>query len=476
MKNYIGVDFGASTGRVILGTLKNNKMEYEEIHRFPTEGTYVFDTFRWNILRFWEEVKIGLRKLSKIKNLNIQGIGVDSWGVNLVYLTGDLELSCQPFHYRDSLIEEGMKYSHKILDMAEVYDITGIQDINLNGLIHIAGIHRQYPEILKRTKKILMIPDYFNYLLTGNLTTEYTNATTTELLDARTHEWSDKLLDPFGLQSSSFPKMKYPGNKIGELHSSVQEQTGLPPIPIYSIASHDTGSAVIAVPASNEKWAYLSSGTWSLLGVEIDEPIINDKVRELNLTNEGGAFGKIRFLKNIMGLWLLQRSKVEWDKEYAARGEDLEYDVITAKAAAVESNRSIIKVDAPEFFNPKNMINAIQNHCKENGQPIPRTIGEIARCIYDSLAIRYREVLEMIQEATGTRVDSLHIVGGGSQDDLLNQLTANELNMNVYAGPVEATAIGNIMMQAYADGSVKDLAEIRNIVRKSFAIKEYIPK
>lgn len=475
-EHYIGIDFGASTGRVILGTLESNKVSYKEIHRFPTEGTHVFETFRWNVLRFWEEIRIGLKKISEIENLNPKGIGVDSWGVNLVYLTQENELACQPFHYRDDLIIEGDKKMRELFDMEEVFGITGIQDINLNALVHLSGILTKYPQILKRTEKMVMIPDYFNFLLTGNLSTEYTNATTTELFDAKTKKFSDKLLKPFGFHSENFPKTLFPGDKIGTLHLNVMEEVNLGNIPVYAIASHDTGSAIIGIPAKGDNWAYLSSGTWSLLGIEVPEPIINEKVRKLNLTNEGGAFGTIRFLKNIMGLWLMQRSKDVWDEDARRKGESLSYSQITKEAEKAEPKRSIISVDAPEFFNPKNMITAIQDHCKDNGQPVPKTIGEISRCIYDSLAIRYKEVLKMITEASGKKVEQLHIVGGGSQDELLSQITANELGVDVYCGPIEATAVGNIMLQAYANGTVKNLTEIRKIVSNSFEIKKYSPK
>lgn len=474
-EQYIGIDFGASTGRVILGTLENKKVTYEEIYRFPTEGTYIFNTFRWNLIRFWEEVKIGLKKIAELPNTNIRGIGVDSWGVNLVYLTEDNELACLPFHYRDDLINTGVKKMREIFDMKEVYSITGIQDINLNALPHLCGISTLYPQIFKRVKKICMIPDYFNYLLTGVLSTEYTNATTTELFDASKKCWSEKLLKPFGLSSESFPNLFFPGIKIGTLHPSVKEETKLGDIPVYSIASHDTGSAVLGVPAKGEKWAYLSSGTWSLLGVEIPSPIINEKGRSLNLTNEGGAFNTIRYLKNIMGLWLLQRSKAIWDEEASKKGEKITYAQISKEAQEVSPKRSIISVDDPDFFNPKNMVESIQNYCSKHNQPVPKTRGEIARCIYDSLAIRYKEVLRMIEESIGYKIEKLYVVGGGSQDSLLNQLTANELGIDVFAGPVEATALGNIMMQAYANGTVSGLSEIRDIIRNSIEIKKYKP-
>jgi rhamnulokinase len=475
-ENYIAIDLGADSGRLVLGKLENKKLTYEEIHRFPTKGTYVFGSYRWNVLRFWEEIKVGLKKLANIPNLNIKGMAVDSWGVNLLFLTKDNELAGQPFHYRDSLTETGDKKMRAMLNMDEVFDITGIQEVSYNGLVHLAGMYEKYPDILKRTDKIVMIPDFFNYLLTGKLTTEYTNATTSQIFDARKKIWSDTILKPFGLKSSVFPKVIEPGSLIGNLNSSVKEETGLADIPVYSIASHDTGSAVIGVPTEGKNWAYLSSGTWSLLGVETPQPIINKKAKELNLTNEGGAFNTIRFLKNIMGLWLLQRCKEIWDAEAAKNGDKVTYDQLTKEAESSPANRSIIQVDSSEFFNPKNMIDAIKTHCKDHKQSIPETRGQITRCIYDSLALRYKQVLEMLQDASGMKVEHLHIVGGGSQDRLLSQITANTLGIHVHCGPVEATAAGNILMQAYANKKIKDLAEIRQIIRNSFDIKTYSPK
>ncbi|MBD3353810.1 MAG: rhamnulokinase [Candidatus Lokiarchaeota archaeon] len=476
-EQYIGIDFGASTARIILGTLKNKKVSYQEVHRFPTEGFFLFNTWRWNVFRFWEEVKVGLKKIANLQDLNLKGIGIDSWGVNLVYLTEDRELACQPFHYRDDLIKEGVQKKKELFDLKRVYEITGIQDLDLNALVHLSGILVKYPHILKRTKTICMIPDFFNYLLTGTLSTEYTNATTTELFDAHKKEFAEDLLKPFGISKDNFPELHFPGEKIGILTENVQKETGLSDIPIYAIASHDTGSAVIGVPMVRDKCAYLSSGTWSLMGVEIKEPVINETGRKLNLTNEGGAFNTIRYLKNIMGLWLLQRSKAIWDESALKQGGKLiGYGELSELAEKVESKRSVISVDDKRFFNPENMVKEIQEFCQETGQIVPKSPGEITRCIYDSLAIRYKEVLKLIEEGIGYKIETLHIVGGGSQDVLLNQLTANELGIDVYTGPIEAAAVGNIMVQAYANGSVSSLDEIRNIIRNSFKITKYAPK
>ncbi len=473
-KNYCAIDLGAESGRLIWGTLEDNKLEFAEIHRFPTKGTYLFNSFRWNVVRFWEEIKKGLKKAFESSESPLNGIAVDSWGVNLVYLTKDKELACLPFHYRDNIINIGDKVIRDRLSMEKVFEITGIQEMPINGLIHLFGIHQDRREILIRTKKICMIPDYINYLLTGRLTAEYTNASTTQILDAREKHWSEDLLKHVDLNPEYFPQILMPGDKIGDLHKSLCEELQIPSISVFSVGSHDTASAVAAIPAEGENWAYLSSGTWSLLGVEVDNPILTPSLREYNLTNEGGVFGKIRLLKNIMGLWLLQRCKAEWEQmqEHA----NITYDEITAEAEKIDTEKIIIDVDSPEFLNPTSMIDVIQIHCKNKGLTIPHTVGEITRCILESLAACYEETLKLLEQVSGRKVKILHIVGGGSKNELLNQITADRLGIPVLAGPVEATAIGNILMQAVADGAINSLEEIRAIVRNSFSIKKYLPR
>jgi rhamnulokinase len=465
--SFIAIDLGAESGRIVLGTLKGQQLSLNEIHRFPTRGFDDNGRFRWNLPAYWEEIKTGLKEVSLDTNLNFQGIGVDSWGVNLVYLDEDGELVCLPFHYRDDLIHIGDTSMRKSLDMDRVYEITGIQEVKFNGLVHLFGIKEMYPEILQRTRSIVMIPDYFNYLLTRKLFTEYTNSTTTQFFDAHKKCFSSEILLPIGLTPHVFPSTNNPGKMISILDKSVQKEVGLGPVPVWSIASHDTASAVVAVPAEGENWAFLSSGTWSLIGVEIDSPIINEKSRRFNLTNEGGAFGKIRLLKNVMGLWIIQRCRDIWMQE---TGFSLSYGELSEEAEYQGVNY-IIDVDAPEFFNPPNMLEAIDEHCRENGHDIPENRGQYIHLVYNSLATRYRAVIEELETTTGTHIDRLYIVGGGSQDAVLNGMIASKLRgIEVYAGPTEATAIGNIMMQAFAKGLISGQWEIRQIVRNSFDI------
>jgi rhamnulokinase len=334
-------------------------------------------------------------------------------------------------------------------------------------------MNQKYPEILKECTTLFMIPDYFYFLLTGKKISEYTDASTTQLLDANKRVYSEYMLKKLNLKSKQFPPVTMPGVTIGPLQKEVQELTKLNAIPVHVVASHDTGSAVAAIPHidASKTWAYISSGTWSLLGIESPEPIISDQVRKYNLTNEGGVDGTIRFLKNIMGLWLIQRCKTEWDAE----GNILEHPKIQQLARESPAFQSIVYPDDNRFFNPKSMIKEIQGFCKETKQKIPTTVGEIARCVYESLACRYREVLEQIEELNGKKIQQLHIVGGGSQNQVLDQITADMTQKEVITGPVECTAIGNILMQARATGLIKNLKEMREIVTKSFPIKVFTP-
>jgi len=468
--SFLAIDLGAESGRIILGTIKQKHLTLETVHRFPTKGIQECNAWRWDIPTYWDEIKFGLRAISTRKDLNLQGIGADSWGVNLVYLNQDQELVCLPFHYRDDLIHTGDEIMRQTLDMNRVYDITGIQEVKYNGLVHLFGVKDLYPEILANSKSIIMIPDYFNYLLTGNLFTEYTNATTTQFYDSRRNAFSEEILHSIGLTSNHFPPMLQPGARVGTLRESLQNELGLRSLPIWAVASHDTASAVVGVPAEGDDWAFLSSGTWSLIGMEVESPIINTQSRQFNLTNEGGAFGKIRLLKNVMGLWIIQRCRDIWQEE---NGTPISYEELSSEAEPQDPD-CVIDIDAPEFFNPPNMIEAIYVHCRKKGLTVPASRGQIIHLVYNSLAEKYRSVIDELETTTKKSIERLYIVGGGSQDGILNQIIASKLEgIEVFAGPTEATAIGNIMLQAYACGSISGLEEIRGIIRNSFDIQRY---
>lgn len=473
---YIAIDLGAESGRIIAGNLQDSKLSFQEIYRFRTQGTMINGELHWNVIRFWEEIIEGLRKFHEKIGSIAEGIGIDTWGVSIVGLDKNDHLRFTPFHYRANIVRDPMLDNMKTaIGEKFIFDITGIQFMALNTSTHMFAMNQLYPDLLKQSATIFMMPDFFYFLLTGTKITEYTNASTTQLLDAKKRQWSVELLKKLGINSNQFPPLIHPGTKIGEITQAVQDQTKLGKIPVFAVGTHDTASAIAAIPHTdiNKPWAYLSSGTWSLLGVEIPEPIINEKMREYNLTNEGGIDNTIRLLKNIMGLWLIQQCKQEWDSDGK---EKLEYSEIMKLAELAPSNQSLIYPDDNRFFNPKSMIKEIQDFCKETQQSIPQSKGEIARCIFESLACRYREILEMIQELTHQKVEQLHIVGGGSKNTLLCQMTANILQIDVIAGPIEATAIGNLLMQARASGLLKNLTELRTIVRNSFPIDVVTPK
>jgi rhamnulokinase len=477
MKRYIAIDFGAESGRFIVGTFDETekKLQMEEIYRFKTQGTPFFGNLRWNVLRFWEEILAGLRKYHEIYGNKADGIGIDSWGVSLVALNLNDELLYTPFHYRAEIIADPILDNFK-KELGEdyIFNITGIQFMSLNSSTHLFATQKKFPDMLDRAQIIFMIPDFFMYLLTGKKITEYTNASTTQLLDVKKRQWSKDFLDKLSIKNEIFPPLTQPGTRLGRLLSSVQDLTGLEEIPVHVVATHDTASAIAAIPHIDQSatWAYLSSGTWSLLGVEIPEPIVNPTIQKYNLTNEGGVDGTIRLLKNIMGLWLIQECKREWDLQ----GESLDYAQIASEAERAPPFKSFIYPDDPRFFSPKSMVQAIQSFCQETNQSVPQTKGEHARCIFESLACRYREVIEICEELTGTKIQQIHIVGGGSKNTLLSKMTANATQRLVTTGPVEATAIGNLLMQAKSAGELKNLHEIRQVVHNSFDIEEIPPE
>jgi len=474
-QRYIAIDLGAESGRIIVGTLTDNKLEMEEISRFQTQGTMLQGNLRWNVIRFWEEIQKGLRKYVDKFGSEAAGIGVDTWGVTLVGLNSDDDLAYTPFHYRASIIAAPvLEELIQKIGKKNIYRTTGVQFMSINSSTHLYAMLEKFPELMKNVKTFFLIPDYFNFLLTGKKVTEYTIASTSQLLDVHKRSWAEDLIKTLGGDPSVFPVIKMPGHVLGPINNEVQEFTGLGKIPVHLVASHDTASAIAAIPHIDPSvpWVYLSSGTWSLLGVEVSEPVVNDQVCDYNLTNEGGVDSTIRLLKNIMGLWLLQECKREWDKGR----ESLDYGEIAIATKQASPFRSIIYVDDTRFFAPKSMVKEIKDFCSETKQPIPESKGEIARCIFESLAFRYLEIIEVLQSITNQQIKQVHIVGGGSKNKLLCQMTANATGREVIAGPVEATAIGNLLMQAKSDGYIKDLNHLRKIVSTSFPIEKYSPQ
>ena len=470
-KYFFAVDLGATSGRTIIGSIDKGQLHLDEVTRFPNNLIEQGGHFYWDIYALYFEIIRGLKEVAQ-RGLEITSIGIDTWGVDFVMIGDDNAILRNPRAYRDPITFDAMDdYLQHIISRKEVYDITGIQLMNFNSIFQLYAMRQEGNAALKYAKKILFVPDALSWMLTGNEVCEYTIASTSQLLDPRTKQLDERLLASLGLTRSAFGKIVFPGTRIGILSEEVQKMTGLGAIPVIAVAGHDTGSAVAAVPAKNEQFAYLSSGTWSLMGIETKDAIINDLSYERNFTNEGGIEGTTRFLKNICGMWLYERCRKEWPEEV----RQLSHPELQGSAMNVEAFRSIINPDDAMFANPSNMIQAIQTYCEQTNQPVPETPAEICRCIFDSLALRYRQVFTWLAEFASFPLDTLHIIGGGSLNKYLNQFTANSLGVTVYAGPQECTAIGNIMLQAKAMGLVKDIWEMRAIIANSIELVKYTP-
>ena len=472
---YLGVDLGAESGRVMAGFWDGQKIRLEELHRFPNGGVFIADSLRWDLLRLWGEIQTGLLIAGRRFGKSVVSIGVDTWGVDHVLLSKSGELLGQPFHYRDSRTRGMFQQAFGTVPKAEIFATTGLQFMEISTLYQLLALKRQSPELLEAADCFLMIPDFFHWCLSGAKVVEFTNATTTQFFHATGRNWAFDLLRRFDLPARIFPEVVQPGTGLGPLRKSISDQTGLAGVEIIAPATHDTGSAVAAVPTANTgqaNWAYISSGTWSLMGVELSSPILSQRALELNVTNEGGVDGTYRILKNIMGLWLVQQCK----RSFEARGKCFEYHELVRLAEAASGLRSFIDPDAPCFLNPPDMVKTIQNFCTKTKQPLPETEGQFIRCVLESLALKYKTVLSGLEELTRTRVDMIHIVGGGSRNMLLNQFTANACARPVLAGPVEATVLGNLLVQVRSRGELSSLADIRKVVRASSEVAHVHPQ
>ena len=470
-KYFFAVDLGATSGRTILGIVRSGSVDLREINRFPNKIIEANGHFYWDFLGFYQSILEGL-KIVADEGIKIESIGIDTWGVDFVCFDKNGEVLGNPYSYRDPHTSDAQQNFFKQIPRDKVYKTTGIQLMNFNSLFQLSAMKANHSSILPIADKILFMPDALSYMLTGKMVTEYTIASTSQMLDANTRKFDSNLLKALGLTEHNFGKFVFPGEVVGNLSESVQKQTGLGAVPVIAVAGHDTGSAVAAVPAENKNFAYLSSGTWSLMGIETLKPVITDESFNLNFTNEGGIEGSIRFLKNICGMWLLERCRAEW----GSTSEDNSYNQLEADAKVADSFISFIDPDAPDFANPPSMVKAIQNYCEKTSQVVPRTKAEITRCIFESLAFRYRQVLESLKNFASFPIDNLHVIGGGSKNALLNQFTANALGIPVVAGPKEATAIGNVMVQAKAIGIYSGIQEMRNNLRNSIDLIEYLPQ
>jgi rhamnulokinase len=470
--SFAAVDLGAESGRVMLGSLTNQKIQIEEIHRFPTGGTRIGENLHWDVLRLWDEIKIGLSKAAEKTGGEISSIGLDTWGVDFGLLDTKDQLIGNPYHYRDERTNRMMDAVFERVPRDEVYARTGIQFMQLNSLYQLFSMVKSGDPKLSIAHTFLNMPDLFNFYLTGVKANEFTISTTTQCYDPVNRNWGFDLLQALDIPTHIFGEIINPGTILGKLKPALVEELGLPKTNVIASAGHDTACAVASVPASSPDYIYLSSGTWSLIGVELDDPLIDEDSLIANMTNEGGVGGKIRFLKNIVGLWLVQECRREWLQQ----GFNIGYGELTEMAADSPAFGSLVNPNDERFLAPSDMVSAIQSFCDETGQTVPTDKGEIVRCVLESLALEYREVADQIDHLTGKQHVAIHIIGGGSQNQLLNQFTAQATGKTVYAGPVEATAIGNILVHAIAMGEIGSLVEGRAIVRNSFPINTYQPQ
>ena len=472
---FLAVDLGAESGRVIAGLFDGKTVTLDPLRRFPNGPVSIGGTLRWDVLRLWDEIQNGLAAAAKKYGNAVVSVGVDTWGVDYVLLTGKNEFLGQPYHYRDKRTDGLLNHALTRVPRREIFAATGLQFMEINTLYQVLAMHQRDPELLRMADLFLMMPDFFHWCLCGSRVVEFTNATTTQFFHPTNRDWSFDLLHRFGVPTDMLPKIVNPGTKLGPLREDVAQRTGLPRIQVVAPATHDTGSAVAAVPTENTgraDWAYISSGTWSLMGAEVDQPVLTDKALERNFTNEGGIDGTYRLLKNIMGLWLVQECR----RSFVRNGKTLDYAELTQLASAAPAFRSLVDPDHARFLAPADMPTAIHGYCDEHGQPTPENEGQFIRCALESLALKYRMVLGWLEELTETRVTVIHIVGGGTQNELLNQFTADACGRPVITGPVEATALGNVLVQARTAGEVGSLAEIRDVVRASSEMKRYEPR
>jgi rhamnulokinase len=462
--NCLAVDLGAESGRTILGTIKDGRLSLTETHRFANRPVQKQDSLYWDAMQLWGEIKRGI-SLS-CTGISIASLGLDTWGVDFALLDNNGNLLGNPYHYRDTRTDGMLETAFARIPREEIFAQTGIQFMQINTLYQLLSMVIAKDPQLAAANTFLPIPNLFNYWLSGQITCEFTHATTTQCINPLTRSWAVPLLEALGIPMRIFPSICEPGTSLGHLLPAIASETGTGSIPVIAPACHDTGSAVVSVPASKADFAWLSSGTWSILGAEVQQPVLNEKAIAYNFTNEGGVFGTWRLSKNIMGLWLVQECKREWS---------LSYDELTRLAAEAKPFLAMIDPDSTLFLHPENMPEKIRKFCADTGQPVPGTRGEIVRVALESLALKYRFVLERLEELAGRHLDPLHIFGGGVKNRLLNQFSADATGRTVVAGPVEATAIGNILMQAITLGEIGSLGEARQLVRRSFKIEEYHP-
>jgi rhamnulokinase len=475
-KAFLAVDMGASSGRHLLGLFDGERLNLEEIYRFENGPVEVQGSLFWNLLGLWSHVRNGLHAAGTLRGNDIVSIGVDTWGVDFGLLgRGDVLLG-NPYHYRDSRNDGMMERAMEIVPRQEIFQHTGLQFMQFNTLYQLLAMKLSGSPLLDMAETLLMVPDLFHWLLTGVKCNEMTEASTSQFYNPVEGRWANELLDRFELPTDMLCDIAQPGTNLGPLRGVLADESRISGADIVLPGSHDTASAVMAVPAASRPgeqpdWCYISLGTWALMGIESPQPVVNDTVMKLNFTNEGGVGNTTRLLKNITGMWLLQECRRVWNHE----GKDYGWEDLNGLAAAAKPRVSFIYPDAPEFAAPGNMPQAIREFCKRTGQPVPADEGAVLRCVLESLALRFRQVLGECEELAQRRIETIHIVGGGTQNHQLCQLTADVCGRHVAAGPIEATAIGNVMMQALSAGEVSTIAEAREVIRRSFGMQRYKP-
>jgi rhamnulokinase len=475
---FLAIDLGASSGRVIACRLDGQRFEMREVHRFPNGPVVQEGHLHWDVQTLWREIKAGIAKYAGQSHAPLAGIGVDTWGVDFGLLDAGGTLLGNPYHHRDSRTDGMPELVDARVSPAQLYAQTGIQRLPINTLYQLVSMSRTAGPRLREARTLLMMPDLFHYWLTGRAAGEYTNATTTQFYDARKQRWATDLLESLGVPTGILPPIVSPGTILGDLLPAVRAEVGLSgSVPVIATATHDTASAVAAVPGLDERSAYISSGTWSLVGIETPQPILTERARLLNFTNEGGVGNvlserRVRFLKNVGGLWLLQECRRLWRSE----GRDFTWPDLMALAGQAPPLRSVVDPDAPDFLSPPDMLAAIRSYCARTGQPAPDGVAEVARCCLESLALKYRWVLASLEDLVGHRLDAVRVVGGGSRNSLLCQWTADACGRPVVAGPVEATALGNVLVQAVAAGRLPNIATGRQVVAASFTQTTYEPR
>jgi rhamnulokinase len=476
-KVYLAVDLGASSGRHVAGLFNGRRLELAEVHRFENGPAPAAGRLYWDLLQQWSHVRAGLAAAATKYGARIASVGVDTWGVDFGLLGRGDELLGNPYHYRDHRTDGLLERAVEAVPRERIFAASGLQFMQFNTLYQLWALRLARSPLLEAAERLLMMPDLFHWLMTGEKSNEFTDASTTQLLDPRNQQWSDELCAAFGIPRHILGDVTPPGTRLGKLRPDVAAETGLTSAEVVLPGTHDTASAVMAVPAAGlpaerPNWCYISSGTWSLMGVEAPRPVVNEKCLALNFTNEGGVGGTVRLLKNISGLWIVQECRRAWNRA----GGHFGWEDLNLLSAAAPPLRSLVNPDDPAFLAPPDMPAAIADYCRRTGQVVPASEGAVIRAALESLALKYRQVLRWLEELTGGRIETIHVVGGGTQNRQLCQMAADACNRPVVAGPIEATAIGNLMLQAVSAGDVGSIAEAREVIRHSFAVEQYDPR